>query len=232
MERQKLSLIITRIKVSIRDFGVRHAIWRILEEVLIGKLFLYRHYIIYEKNLTNLESLRIKNKNLKFVFVSDDDIDTLQKIEKMSGLSQDQVSKRLRDCGDCLVAIDNKSVAGVNLITYGIGYCPYLHREFAFSESEAWSEQITVAPNCRRTGIASDLRHIIFHHLNNKGYVRLIGGYAPLNVRAGVLARKLGFVEREKITYIKILGRKKYSVQQLSPPAEKKHSVKRSEHAR
>jgi len=57
----------------------------------------------------------------------------------------------------------------------------------------------------------------MFHHLGKKGYTKLIGGYLPSNVRSGMLAKKLGFAEREKVTFVKILKWKKYSMERLSP---------------
>ena len=215
MIRRKLSLYVTKTKVALRDSGVKHTLRRILEETLLGKLYLSRQFIVYEKQLTELDPVRLGNPNLSFSFVSLDNQDILEQMEKLSGWPQDLVATRLADSGECLVAVDNNGLAGFNLVGYGNIYIHYLDRHLTLSDSEAWSYQIFVSPPYRRSGVATDLRHIMFRHLASKGYTKLLGGYLSSNVKAGMLAESLGFVEREKVTLVKMLNWKRYRVQSL-----------------
>lgn len=215
MIRQKLSLYWRKATVALRDLGIKHMLRRVMEEALLRHLFLTRQYILYEKQLTELDSVQLRNPQLNFSFISADSHKILHQIEELSGLSQEMVSEMLIDGGECLVAMDDDNLAGFNLISYGDIYIHYLERNLMLSESEVWSEQIFVSLPYRETGVATDLRQIMFHHLADKGYTKLIGGYLPYNVSAGMLAKSLGFIEKEKVTLVKIFGWKKYFVRKL-----------------
>ena len=201
--------------VSLRDLGVKHMLRRILEETMLRHLFLTRQFIIYEKQLVDLDNLNLRNPHLEFSFISEDSHEILQQIEELNGISQDFVTKKLVDGGECLVATDTARLAGFNLVSYGDIYMHYLERNLMLSNSEVWSEQIFASQPYRQAGVATDLRHIMFHHLAKKGYTKLIGGYLPYNVGAGILAKNLAFVEKEKVTLVKIFGWKKYLVHRL-----------------
>jgi len=163
----------------------------------------------------DLDNLNLRNPHLEFSFISEDSHEILQQIEELNGISQDFVTKKLVDGGECLVATDTARLAGFNLVSYGDIYMHYLERNLMLSNSEVWSEQIFASQPYRQAGVATDLRHIMFHHLAKKGYTKLIGGYLPYNVGAGILAKNLGFVEKEKVTLVKIFGWKKYLVHRL-----------------
>ncbi len=213
---RRLSIYRTKTMVALRDFGIKHTLRRILEEVLLGRFYLSRQFIIYDKQLTELDRLRLQNPDLEFSFISENSYEIIQQIEELSGFPREIVSKKLMDGSECLVARDNNKLVGFNLVSYGNVHIPSLDLHLMLAGSEAWSEQITISLPYRRSGVASDLRHIMFHHLSNKEYTKLTGGYVPFNQGSGMLAKELGFVEREKVTFVKILKWKKYSVQRLS----------------
>ncbi len=209
MNSRKITLFFTRIRVSNRDFGLCHTLFRGFTDGLLGKVFLVRQYIIYEKQLTREALPNLNNAAFEFIFLSPHDTAVFKQIEALSGLPYEWVAAKMIAGGECIVARNYGVIAGFNLISTHSTYIKYLNIYLSLPEGEAWSEQITVAPEYRRCGLASDLRYHMFNRLANKGYTKLIGGYVPFNKKSGMLAKKLGFVETEKITFIKMFGSKK-----------------------
>ena len=105
--------------VSLRNLGVKHTTWRILEETILKRLFLFRNFVIYDKDLTKLNRVRLQNPKVQYSFVSEDEPDILGEIEEISGFPRDQIVERLRTGSDCLVAIDGDKVVGFNLVSFG-----------------------------------------------------------------------------------------------------------------
>jgi RimJ/RimL family protein N-acetyltransferase len=217
MIRRKISLLKTRIVVATRDFGIKHTILRMLQDGLLSKFFLFRQYIIYEKQLPKENLPELRNPHLEFSFISPDDNETLEKIEQLSGLSHNMVAEKIRNGGECVVARDDGKLAGFNLASIGKAHVRYLDAYLDLSQKEAWSEQITVAPEFRQGGLATDIRHKMFERLVSRGYEKLIGGYVPFNQKSAGLAKKLGFIEKEKFTLIRIIIWKKLYSQKMSP---------------
>ena len=211
-----ISFNINRARVSIRDFGVMHTCMRGVLGPL-SLLFQRREYVIYVKDLRGVQKADLRNPGVEFTFLSPQDATTLEQIEKLSGLSRDMVRDRVAADGECVVARSEGAVVGFNLVSTGVATIRYLNMKFPLTDTEAWSDQITVAPAFRRGGLASDLRNLMFQRLIDRGYASLIGGYVPFNTKSGALAKKLGFVETEKITLVEILKRKKLSRNVLSP---------------
>jgi L-amino acid N-acyltransferase YncA len=216
MIRRNIQLYKRRIAVSLRDFGFKHTLLRIIGDTFLSHFFLIRKYIIYEKQLSGLDSLKLRNPHLEFSFISVHDNKTLDQIENLSALPREMVFEKISKNGECVVAKDDGRLVGFNLVSTGNAHVRYLDSYLHLSESEAWSEQITVHPRFRQSGLATDLRHLMFDSLIKRGYTKLIGGYVPFNVKSGLLAKKLGFIEREKVTLVKIFNRKKLYRQTLS----------------
>jgi hypothetical protein len=212
---RKLQLYKRKTMVSLGNLGVKYTIRRILEETMLKKLFLFRNFIIYDKDLTKLNNVRLQNPKLKFSFISEDNPEILEELEEISGFSRDLIMERLQTGSDCLVAMEGNKVVGFNMVSFGNVYIHYLEQYMNLLESEAWNEQISVSNQYRYQGIAADLRNVMFKHLKEKDYARCIGGTLQINVKARMLARRTGFIEREKVTFIRMLKRKKYYSQKL-----------------
>lgn len=215
MNFRKLQLYKRKVIVSLGNLGVKYTIWRILEETMFKKLFLFRSFVIYDKDLTKLNNVRLKNPKLKFLFIFEDNSEILDKLEEISGFSRDLIMERLKTGSDCLVAMEGDKVVGFNMVSFGNIYIHYLEQYMNLLESETWNEQISISNQYRYKGVASDLRDVMFEHLKEKGYTRCIGGTLKINVKARMLARRTGFIEREKVTFIRVLKRKKYYSQKL-----------------
>jgi RimJ/RimL family protein N-acetyltransferase len=214
---RKISIFIKRIKVSIRDFGVKHTISRGILDVILGKIVLFRKYIIYEKDLPPSSAPELRNPDIQFSFLSANDKELIEKIEDLSAISRELITERISGGGYCIVAKNKNNVVGFNLVSVGRSRIRFLDVFLNLADTEAWSEQITVSLEYRRGGLASDLRHLMFSHLADRGFSKLIGGYVPFNVKSGLLAKKLGFVETERITLLRIFGWEKIYRQSLLP---------------
>jgi hypothetical protein len=210
-----VSMYKIKARVSLRDFGVLHTLTRGVSDVLFGKIILLRHYIIYEKQLPQSAAPELRNPDINFSFLSADDTGLIVQIEALSGISREFITEKMSHGSHCIIARKESSLVGFNLVNIGKTNIRYLDVFLNLADIEAWSEQITVSLEYRRGGLASDLRHLMFAHLSARGYKKLIGGYVPFNVKSGLLAKKLGFVETEKITMIKIFGWKKLYRQSL-----------------
>jgi len=217
MKRFNVSVHLTKVSVSLRDLGLRHTLKRITEDILFRKLFLFRNYFIVEKQLDGAGQVELRNPQLDFKFIHADDSEILKQIQLLSGLTRGLVLKLLNNGGECVVAIDNGNMVGFNLVSTGQVYLRYLCGHVSLSNKQAWSEQTAIKPSYRRTGVSSDLRHIMFDHLARKGYSQVIGGYVPANKNAALVDKKLGYVVREKVTLYKVLWWRKYLVKRLSP---------------
>jgi len=214
---RKIAIYKKRAKVSIRDFGVFHTFTRGVFDLLLGGIFLFRRYVIYEKQLSQLATPELRNPDIKFSFLSADDSGLVIQIEDLSGISREFITDKMSHGGKCIVAMNKDSLVGFNLVGIGRTRIRFLDVYLNLADTDAWSEQITVSLEYRRGGLASDLRHLMFAHLVERGYKKLIGGYVPFNVKSGLLAKKLGFVETEKLTLVRILGWKKLYRQSLLP---------------
>lgn len=212
---RKLVLYRNKTRASLRSYGIKHTLRRVLEDALLRHFFLFGRFVVYEKQLTDLGRLCLRNPELEFSFIREDSHEDLRQIEELSGLPRELVSEKLMEGSECLVARKGDQLVGFNLIYFGSADIRCIEKHLTLLESEAWSERIHVSALYIRSGVATDLRHIVFHHLARKGYTKLIGGYEPFNVRSGMLAKRLGFVETQKVTCIRILGWKKYYVQCL-----------------
>ena len=165
-----------------------------------------------------IEFPKLNNPHFEFSFLSSNDNGLAEQIEKLSGISRDLVLEKVRNGGECIIARNSDGLAGFNLISTGDRvHILYLDAFLSLSKSEVWGEQITVLPQYRRSGVATDIRYKLFERLLKRGYTKLIGGDVPFNKKSGLLAKKLGFVEREKGTLVRILMWKKLYSQKLSP---------------
>jgi len=213
---RNVSFNINRARVSIRDFGLVHTCLRGITGPL-SLFFQRREYVIYVKDLRGVQKAELRNPGVEFSFLSSQDTATLNQIEKLSGLSRDMVREKVAAEGECIVARSEGAVVGFNLVSTGVATIRYLKMKFPLADTEAWSDQITVAPAFRRGGLASDLRNSMFQRLIARDYTSLIGGYVPFNTKSGALAKKLGFVETEKIIMVEVLKQKKLSQNILTP---------------
>ncbi len=89
---RKLSLYKRKMTVSVRDFGIKRTLLRILEDVILLKQFMRRTYIIYESGLDNVSYPELRNPDLEFSFIPPDDHETMKQVEALSGLSWDRHS--------------------------------------------------------------------------------------------------------------------------------------------
>jgi len=214
---RKIAIYRTKAKVSIRDFGVFHTLVRGVSDILFGRIFLFRRYIIYENQFSQSANYELRNPDIEFSFVSADDSGLIIQIEELSGMSREFITEKINRGGYCIVAKNKDSLVGFNLVSVGRTLIRYLDVFVNLADTEFWGEQITVSPEYRRSGLASDIKHRLYTYLIEKGYKKNIGGYVPFNVKSGLLGKKLGFVETEKITMLKIFGWKKIYRQSLLP---------------
>jgi RimJ/RimL family protein N-acetyltransferase len=107
-------------------------------------------------------------------------------------------------------------VAGFNLVSFGRARIDLIGAERSFRR-DAWSEQITVNPDYRGRGVASELRFRVFGELKARGIAHFYGGALALNEGSLKLARKVGFREIAEVRYRKVLTLSTRSWKRLKP---------------
>ncbi len=200
-------IVFRKMQRNVVDYGFGTFLEKIFEYIL-SPLYLHRVYRLYCVDLENDNIQSNSIDNIRFKLVDQKDLDMIKQIEDMEEWLKDKVEKKLYSNGLCLVALDNKKVAGFNLISFGDVFIPLIKQKRTFKKDEAWSEQITVHKDYRRSGIASALRYNAFSQLKKAGIKKFFGGTLVSNIASLELARRVGFRELKDIQFIRILGYK------------------------
>jgi RimJ/RimL family protein N-acetyltransferase len=198
-------LAIRQFQRNLRDYGtlvtLRKAVARPFQ-----RFFETRAYRIYMIDLRAWQPRPPVENLLRYRLIGPDDAEVIGQIETLEDWLQGSIERRLRGGAICLAAAEGGKVAGFNLVSFGRVRVPLIGVERSFGRNSAWSEQITVNPEFRGRGIASELRYRIFTELKSRGVERFYGGALALNTASLKLARKVGFREIVEVRYRKALG--------------------------
>ena len=106
--------------------------------------------------------------------------------------------------------MEDDKLAGFNLVSFGRVYIPLIMQSYKLSDTEAWSEQITVGRAYRRMGLGYELRRRIFIELKKRKMEKLCGGTLRHNTASRGLARRMGFKEITEVRFTRFLNSKKW----------------------
>ena len=173
-----------------------------------GLLFKHTIYIMYKKNLENMET----------VYDSVDPKITIRKIEPQESsliLAVESRAEWLRNRlkamlqgGDlcfCILAKEGAKLIGFNIIRFGVVDIPLIKCRRKFRSRCAWSEHIAIDKHYRKKGLAQILRRKVFSSLANNGISWLYGGCLKSNTASLKLAARLGFRNILEIHHYKLL---------------------------
>lgn len=167
-----------------------------------------RTYRIYRIRLDRFIPAEMDTGGLELRLLRDDEDSLIDQIEGLEEWLLGKIRQKLSSDSICLVALDERRVAGFNLVSFGKVYMPLVEMTRMFRNNEAWSEQITVNRDYRGRGLATILRLAVFAILKERGIKRFYGGTLPLNTANLKLSRKVGFQEIADIKYRRILNNK------------------------
>jgi GNAT superfamily N-acetyltransferase len=202
-------LIIRKLKRNLFDYGLLATIKKSLFYVL-KPFFYYTVYRVYCIELSMIAPREITETGFSYTIISPEDFKIIQQVEDMEEWLQGQLSKKLKQGGLCLVALDNYQVAAFNLIGFKNVFLPLIEKNIVLNPDEAWSEQITVHKQYRQRGVASALRYLIFSELKKRGIKKFFGAALKKNTPSLQLARKVGFREVEDISFMKFCGYRRW----------------------
>jgi len=159
-----------------RDYG-----WQALAKsgkALLSPLVEHNAYRVYVLDLRSLSTAHpeIRADLELILLLSADQHDLIQQVEQAAEWLEGHVRQRLAEGDLCVVAVQGRTLAGFNLVTFGDAYIPLLKTTRHFRPGTAWSDHIAVAPAFRRGGLARALRLRMFAELSARGIWKLYGG--------------------------------------------------------
>lgn len=197
--------IVSKIKRNVRDYGVSTFLVKSLQSLLFP-LFVRRSYLMYRIDLRTVAP-RILNTEtgFEFRFISSDETDLIAQIEKMEEWLRGKIANYLQDGHKCLVALQETTVAGFNLIDFKRIHIPLINMSKPLRTKECFSVQITVNHKFRGKNIGTELRFRIFEAMKEAGYWWMYGGTQLSNSANRALTKKVGFREVAIATFTRIL---------------------------
>lgn len=193
-----------KLRRNLRDYGLGITLRKTAGALFRG---VYRtcDYRIYRANLYSEPPPPSSAGGIGYRLASAEEDWIISQIEALEDWLTGRVALRLREGGICVVALDGRSLAGFNLISFGEVKIPLIDGTWAFKPHYAWSEQITVHPDYRGRGIALNMRRCAFAELKQRGIVRFYGGALKHNRASLHLSHKAGFREILEIRYRRVL---------------------------
>lgn len=167
-----------------------------------------KSYRLYKINLEKWQPVEIENEPFQFRLVEPEETDILEQIVNIEEWLDGLLLDKLKNGAICLVALQDRTVAGFNIVGFGKAEMPLINYQHQFRPLQAWSQQISVSKDFRRMGLAKKLRLNIFKILKERGTKKFYGGALASNTPSLKLAEKVGFSEFVEITYTKILFKK------------------------
>ncbi|UCF30254.1 MAG: GNAT family N-acetyltransferase [bacterium] len=210
----KAGQTIKKITRNYRDYGLRLTASKVSRQ-LVSFAFEDQTYRIYRIRLADHSMENYDDGGFTFRLVHPDEAPLIRQIEDMEEWLWNRVAEKLRSGSICLIAEEDGTVAGFNLVSFGDVEMPLVMTRRTFRPIEAWSEQITVGKDFRGRGLATLLRYHTFDELKRRGIRRFYGGTLPSNTANLKLSRKVGFREIADIRYVKRLNRRSWTYTRL-----------------
>jgi RimJ/RimL family protein N-acetyltransferase len=194
-----------KIQRNLQDYGLGITVRKALM-YFVRWLYFARDYRIYRADLGALSLPTLVIGSLVYRWITHEDVDLIRQIEAMEEWLLGKVAPKLTAGGLCLIAADGDKLAGFNLVGFGHLHLYAIRMYRTFRPDCAWSEQISVSPDFRGQGVASELRHRVFAELRRRGIKRFYGGTMTDNTASLKLARRVGFREIVDIRFRKRFG--------------------------
>jgi hypothetical protein len=197
-----------------RDYGVYAAIVKSVGYIL-SPLFALRTYRIYSLEIDRFKGLPCRDSQFRYISVSLDDKTIIRQIEEMEEWLSGQLMEKIRTGSLCIAALDKNIVAGFNLVSFNDAQIPLLCKVQHLKSDEAWSDQISVNREYRKSGLGTDIRCQVIEELKRRGIKTLSGGTLTTNISSLMLARRVGFVELVDVRFFRILNYQKYDYREV-----------------
>lgn len=207
--KSKLNNLLNKILRNTRDYGPFATLLKSLS-FLMKPFYQSVHYRIYCIELEKVQRNKVEKKGFHFEIIKSNSYDKLAQILEMEEWLHKILNKKIAKKCLCLSVSKKAEIIGFNLISLDEAYIPLIQQKWHLDGTEAWSDQISVKKEYRKSGIATNLRYFAFGELKRRGVKRFYGGALLGNEASLKLARKTGFKEIADIHFQKILGYKKW----------------------
>ena len=208
-----ISVSLKKVQRNLSDYGIGETMRKAFS-ALARSVYLERTYRIYRRDLAKLPPAADLPAGIELRVIGPEDTKAIGQIEQMEEWLQGAVAARLRR-GLCVAAFDGSRVAGFNIVAFHEIFVPLLNMTRRLHQHQAWSEQITVAKDFRKHGLASALRFRVFSELRQRGFRALYGGALTSNIASLKSAQKTGFRFLADVRYRKVLGREERSYRRI-----------------
>jgi GNAT superfamily N-acetyltransferase len=175
----------------------------------------YRLYKIDLQKQATAEPIDIDGVQFRCLVAAD--VAAIDQIQRDSEWLNGTLEKMLKAGALCIAGFEDGKLAGFNLISFGNVFMPLVNLHRLFRRDEAWSEQISVAKDYRKRGLASNLRYRVFQELRKRGFRKLYGGALVDNVPSLKLTRRVGFREFADIRYRRLFNSKTWQYTRVRP---------------
>lgn len=208
-----IAIAIKKVQRNLNDYGIGETV-RKAASALAASVYLERTYRIYRRDLRKALPVEEAPPGIELRVIGAGDGQAIRDIETMEEWLQGGVRERLGR-GLCVAAFDGSRVAGFNIVAFHEIFVPLLNVTRRLRTNQAWSEQITVAKDYRKHGLASVLRYRVFSELQKRGFRALYGGALISNIASLKSAQKVGFQFLADVRYRKVLGREERTYRRI-----------------
>jgi GNAT superfamily N-acetyltransferase len=204
--------VLKKIKRNSIDYGLGVCVSKICSHIL-KPFFEVRTYHIYVIDLQKSPARGPRQpSHFTFRFIGPDENKLIAQIEDMEERFHGKLAERLRSGQKCLVALQDETVAGFNLVGFDTFQLPLIRLSKPMRRYECFSEQISVHQLFRNKGLGADLRHEIFAAMKGAGYHRMYGGTQVFNSANRALSKKVGLKEFAVARFTNIFWFKRLSI--------------------
>lgn len=207
-------MLTRKIRRNLQDYGFLRTLEKLFSTFLYP-LYYNRIYRLYRANLNQIDIPTKQDSELVFRRLQADDHQLFDQIIGMEEWLSPQLKTNLDSDGLCLVALDDDTVAGFNLINYGRIHLPTVNYRRNLRENAAFSEQITVNRAYRGKGLGTQMRLEVFRILSEQGFRYLYGGTDIENTANLALCSKVGLTEIADVHFQKVLWKHKTTVRRV-----------------
>ena len=208
-------MLVRKFTRNLEDYGL----WLTLRKAinfLLKPVYQKKAFIIYELNIDGPPKRERNMEGYISKLLATGDDSFINQIEEMEEWLKGSLKARIKTNGLCMALIKRNQVIGFNLATMGEGSIPLLKLRVITSNSEAWSEQITIHKDFRRKGLGTELRSKFYSELKNRGVIALYGHRQEWNIASKRSVRKYTSKELVKAEYTKIFNFERLRYTKLS----------------
>ena len=198
-----------------REEGSGGFLTRALNDIL-SPIYKSKKVIFYKNENTANEIGKNSNgrrEQIKVRMALPEDIDELEQI-----MYQDrfEIKKRFKRGNRCFVACIGTRIVHYTWVSFYKEYLPSINKWIELAEDEAYVYNVRTLSDFRGQGIFPFVLASICGQLRKDGYKRILASIQSDNIPSQKAFEKAGFKKTQEISFLRILGLKKYRYNDLT----------------